>query len=97
METRQDMLFKNTMIRGIKSMLSDVRMERQDEAYQYLMDVTGSTTEDDIFPLLRSKTPEEAMKINIEVSKFLKQYTWITGTPGLTAEIYDSYGPYKGD
>lgn len=97
METRQDMLFKNTMIRGIKSMLVDVRMERQDEAYQYLMDVTGSTTEDDIFPLLRSKSPEEVMKINVQVGKFLKPNMWFSGTPGLTAEIYDSYGPYKGD
>lgn len=95
MENRQDLLFKNTMIRGIQSMLNDVRMERKDEAYQYLMDVTNSTTEDDIFPLLRSKTPEEAMKINVQVGKFMKPYPKVT-MDGLTPEIYDSF-KYHGD
>lgn len=85
------------MIRGIKSMLSDVRMKRQDEAYQYLMDVTGSTTEDDIFPLLRSKSCDEAMKINVEVGKFLEPYKTFSGVSALTAEAYKEYGRYYGD
>lgn len=97
MENRQDLLFKNTMIRGIQSMLKDYRMEQTDLAYQYLMDVTNSTTEDDIFPLLRSKSPEEVMEINIKIASFLKPVMWYSGTSSLTAEIYDSYGPYKGD
>ena len=94
---RQEMIFKNTMIRGIQSMLNDQRMERQDEAYQYLMDVTNSTTEDDIIPLLRGKSADEVMKINIKVSSFMKQTPVYTGVSALTPEAYKEYGRYYGD
>ena len=97
MENRQDLLFKNTMIRGIQSMLKDYRMEQTDLAYQYLMDVTSSTTEDDIFPLLRSKSPEEVMQINIKVASFMKPIMWSSGTSALTPEAYKEYGRYYGD
>jgi hypothetical protein len=94
---RQEMIFKNTMIRGIQSMLKDYRMEQTDLAYQYLMDVTNSTTEDDIIPLLRSKSADELMKINIKVSSFMKQTPQYTGVSALTPEAYKEYGRYYGD
>ena len=71
MENRQTYIFKNTMIRGAMGMLDDWRMDRKDEAYQYLMDVTGSTTEDDIIPLLRGKSVQELIEINTKVGSFL--------------------------
>ncbi len=52
--------------------LIDYRMENKDGAYQYLMDVTNSTTEDDIIPLLRGKSFEELMEINLKVATYLK-------------------------
>ncbi len=98
MENRQTYIFKNTLIRGTMGMLNDkYRMEDKDGAYQYLMDVTGSTTEDDIVPLLRQKTPEELIQINVTVATFLKQQIVYTGPSSLTVEAYKEYGPYKGD
>lgn len=97
MENRQTYIFKNTLIRGTMGMLDDPRMERQDEAYQFLMDVTKSTTEDDIRPLLRGKSVEELIQINVKMGTFLKQTPIYTGPSSLTAEAYESYGPYKGD
>ena len=98
MEDRQTYIFKNTLIRGTMGMLNDeYRMENKDGAYQYLMDVTGSTTEDDIIPLLRGKSPEELMEINLKVATYLKQTPVYTGKSALTAEAYQSYGKYKGD
>jgi hypothetical protein len=94
---RQEMIFKNTMIRGIQSMLNDYRMEQTDLAYQYLMDVTNSTTEDDIMPLLRGKSADEVMKINIKVASFMKQTPMYTGVSALTADAYKEYGKYYGD
>ena len=98
MENRQTYIFKNTLIRGTMGMLNDeYRMENKDGAYQYLMDVTGSTTEDDIIPLLRGKSPEELMEINLKVATYLKQTPVYTGESALTAEAYKEYGKYKGD
>jgi len=91
------MIFKNTLIRGTMGMLTDSRMERQDEAYQFLMDVTNSTTEDDIKPLLRGKTTDELIQINVKMGTFLKQTPVYTGESSLTAEAYKEYGKYKGD
>ena len=97
MENRQTYIFKNTLIRGTMGMLTDSRMERQDEAYQFLMDVTNSTTEDDIIPLLRGKSPEELIEINTKVASYLKQTPIYTGESSLTPEAYKEYGKYKVD
>lgn len=94
---RQEMIFKNTLIRGTMGMLTDSRMERQDEAYQFLMDVTNSTTEDDIKPLLRGKSVDELIQINVKMGTFLKQTPWYTGVSALTPEAYKEYGKYYGD
>ena len=94
---RQEMIFKNTLIRGTMGMLTDPRMERQDEAYQFLMDVTKSTTEDDIKPLLRGKSTDELIQINVKMGTFLKQTPVYTGVSALTPEAYKEYGRYYGD
>lgn len=97
-EERQMMMMKNSLIRGTMHMLNDdYRMENKDMAYQYLMDVTNSTTEDDIRSLLRGKTYEELMDINIKVASYLKQIVRYSGESFLTVEAYQSYGKYKGD
>jgi len=72
-------------------------MDNRDLAYQYLMDETASTTEDDIIPLLRGKSFEELMEINLKVASYLKQEKVYTGKSHLTAEAYKEYGKYKGD
>ena len=98
MEDRQMMMMKNSLIRGTMYMLNDdYRMEDKDSAYQYLMDITNSTTEDDIVPLLRGKTYSELMDINIKVASYLKQTPVYNGESSLTAEAYKEYGKYKGD
>ena len=95
---RQMMMMKNSLIRGSIGMLNDeYRMENKDGAYQYLMDVTNSTTEDDIIPLLRGKSSDELIQINIKVGTFLKQTPVYSGTSSLTAEAYKEYGKFKGD
>ena len=94
---RQEMIFRNSLIRGTMGMLKDYRMEQTDLAYQYLMDVTNSTTEDDIIPLLRGKSSDELIQINIKVGTFLKQTPVYSGTSSLTAEAYKEYEKYKGD
>jgi hypothetical protein len=98
MEDRQTMMMKNSLIRGTMGMLNDqYRMENKDGAYQYLMDVTNSTTEDDIIPLLRGKSFEDLMEINLKVASYLRQEKVYTGKSHLTAEAYKEYGKYKGD
>ncbi len=97
MEDRQTYILKNTFIRGTMGMLEDFRMERKDEAYQYLMDVTASTTEDDIIPLLRGKSIDELVEINATVSLFLTPQFTYSNESSLTAEAYKEYGKYKGD
>jgi hypothetical protein len=95
---RQELILKNTLIRGSIGMLNDeYRMENKDGAYQYLMDVTNSTTEDDIIPLLRGKSFEELMEINLKVASYLKQEKVYTGKSHLTVEAYKEYGKFKGD
>ena len=99
MEDRQTYILKNTFIRGTMGMLNDWRMtmDNRDLAYQYLMDVTTSTTEDDIIPLLRGKSVEELVEINASVSKFLTPQFRYPEESSLTAEAYKEYGKYKGD
>jgi len=99
MENRQTYIFKNTLIRGTMGMLNDWRMDmdNRDLAYQYLMDVTASTTEDDIIPLLRGKSPEELITINTTVGSFLTPQFTYSGESSLTAEAYKEYGKFKGD
>jgi hypothetical protein len=98
MEDRQMMMMKNTLIRGTMYMLNDdYRMENKDMAYQYLMDVTNATTEDDIRPLLRSKTYTELMEINIQVASYLRQIKRYSSESHLTVEGYKEYGKFKGD
>lgn len=98
MEDRQMMMMKNSLIRGTMGMLKDkYRMEHTDLAYQFLMDVTGSTTEDDIVPLLRGKTYSELMDINIKVGSYLKATFTRNYESSLTVEGYKEYGKFKGD
>ncbi len=99
MENRQTYIFKNTLIRGTMGMLNDWRMDmdNRDLAYQYLMDVTASTTEDDIIPLLRGKSPEELITINTTVGSFLTPQFREAAESSLTVEAYKEYGKYKGD
>lgn len=94
---RQEMIFKNTLIRGTMGMLTDSRMERYDEAMDFLMSVTNSTTEDDIRPLLRGKSADELIQINVKMATFLKQTPVYTGVSALTPEAYKEYGRYYGD
>ena len=97
---RQTYIFKNTLIRGTMGMLNDeyrMEMDNRDLAYQYLMDVTASTTEDDIIPLLRGKSVEELVEINVSVGQFLTPQFRYTEESALTAEAYKEYGKYKGD
>ena len=99
MENRQTYIFKNTLIRGTMGMLDDWRMDmdNRDRAYQYLMDITASTTEDDIIPLLRGKSPEELIKINKTIGSFLTPQFTSSNESSLTAEAYKEYGKFKGD
>ena len=97
MEDRQTYILKNTFIRGTMGMLNDWRMDRKDEAYQYLMDVTNSTTEDDIIPLLRGKSIDELVVINAHTATFLTPHLKYSSESSLTAEAYKEYGKYKGD
>lgn len=83
------------MIRGAMGMLDDWRMDRKDEAYQYLMDVTNSTTEDDIIPLLRGKSPQELIEINTRVGQFLTPQFRQSNNSSLTPEVYKDYGRKK--
>jgi hypothetical protein len=93
-----ELMMKNSLIRGTMHMLNnDSRMERQDEAYQFLMDVTNSTTEDDIIPLLRGKTYEELMEINLKVASYLRQTPVYEFKSHMTCEDYKQGGKYKGD
>jgi hypothetical protein len=94
---RQEMIFKNTLIRGTMGMLEDPRMEKYDEAMDFLMSVTNSTTEDDIRPLLRGKSVEELIQINVKMATFLKPIPMYTGVSALTPEAYKEYGRYYGD
>lgn len=93
-----ELMMKNSIIRGIMYMLKeDFRMENKDISYQYLMDMTNSTTEDDIIPLLRSKSLSELDKINLGVASLLKATFTRNYTSSLTVEGYNEYGSYKGD
>jgi len=99
MEDRQTYILKNTFIRGTMGMLNDWRMsmDNRDLAYQYLMDVTGSTTEDDIIPLLRGKSIDDLVVINAHTATFLTPHLKYSSESALTAEAYKEYGKYKGD
>ena len=97
MKDRQELIFNNSLIRGIMGTLKDFRMEQTDIALQYLMDVTNSTTEDDIIPLLRGKSSTELMEINLKVGSFLKPNFCNSTVDSLSAESYESYSKYKGD
>lgn len=99
MEDRQTYILKNTFIRGTMGMLNDWRMDmdNKDLAYQYLMDITASTTEDDIIPLLRGKSVDELVVINAHVATFLTPQFRYSEESALTAEAYKEYGKYKGD
>ena len=95
MKDRQELLFNNSLIRGIMGTLN--RVEDKDSAYQYLMDVTNSTTEDDIIPLLRGKSSTELMEINLKMGLFLTPNICDSTVDSLSAESYESYSKYKGD
>ncbi len=97
MKDRQELLFNNSLIRGIMGTLTDFRMEQTDIALQYLMDVTNSTTEDDIIPLLRGKSSTELIQINLRMGSYLKPNLCNSTVDSLSAESYESYSKYKGD
>jgi hypothetical protein len=97
---RQMIIMKNSIIRGTIGMLNDeTRMERKEEAWNYLNEVTNSFCLDEIVQTLKVKTYEELCEINIKMATFLKQ-NFVSNLPftsHLTCETYKSYGKYKGD
>ena len=95
MKDRQEYLFNNSLIRGIMGTLN--RVEDKDSAYQYLMDVTNSITEDDIIPLLKGKSSAELMQINLKMGSFLTPNFCDSTVNSLSAESYAYYSKYKGD
>jgi len=76
---------------------NDNRMDNRGIAYQFLMDVTNATTEDDIIPLLRGKSLSELDNINLSVASLLKATFTRNYESSLTVEGYKEYGTYKGD
>ena len=65
--------FIETMIRGTLGMLNDEqRMADREGALQFIFDRTGAITEDDIRPIMRTMTGDEAMDINSGIVKFLR-------------------------
>ena len=65
--------FIETMIRGTLGMLNDEqRMADREGALQFIFDRTGAITEDDIRPIMRTMTYNEAMDINSGIVKFLR-------------------------
>jgi len=91
-------MMKNSLIRGTMYMLNnDSRMENRGIAYQFLMDVTNATTEDDIIPLLRGKSLSELDNINLSVASLLRATFTRNYESSLTVEGYKEYGTYKGD
>jgi hypothetical protein len=72
-------------------------MEQTDIALQYLMDVTNSTTEDDIIQSLQGKNSAELMEINLRVGSYLTPNICDSTVNSLTIESYESYSKYKGD
>jgi hypothetical protein len=76
---------------------NDNRMENRGIAYQFLMDVTNATTEDDIIPLLRGKSLSELDNINLSVASLLRATFTRNYESSLTVEGYKEYGKYKGD
>jgi hypothetical protein len=97
MKDRQEYIFNNSLIRGIMGTLKDFRMEQTDIALQYLMDVTNSTTEDDIILSLQGKNSAELMEINLRMGLFLKANLCNSTVNSLSAKSYESYSRYKGD
>jgi len=93
-----ELMMKNSLIRGTMYMLNnDSRMENRGIAYQFLMDVTNATTEDDIIPLLRGKSLSELDNINLSVASLLRATFTRNYESSLTVEGYKEYGTYKGD
>lgn len=94
------MMMKNSLIRGTIGMLNDeTRMEKKEEAKNYLNEVTNSIFLDEIIQTLKIKSFEELCVINIKMATFLKQ-NFISNLPltsHLNCETYKSYGKYKGD
>ena len=70
--------FIETMIRGTLGMLNDEqRMADREGALQFIFDRTGAITEDDIRPIMRTMTCDEAMEINLGVGKFIRNnFVW---------------------
>ena len=97
MVDRQELIFNNSLIRGIMGTLKDYRVEDKDLALQYLLDVTNSIIEDDIIPLLKGKSSAELMQINLKVGSFLKPNFCNSTVDSLSAESYEYYSKYKGD
>ena len=95
MKDRQEYIFNNSLIRGIMKTLN--RVEDKDSAYQYLLDVTNSTTEDDIIQSLQGKSSAELIQINLKMGSFLKANICDSTVDSLSAESYESYSKYKGD
>ena len=65
--------FIETMIRGTLGMLNDEqRMADRKSALQFIFDSTGATTEDEIRPIMRTMSCDEAMEINTGMVSFLR-------------------------
>lgn len=70
--------FIETMIRGTLGMLNDEqRMTDREAALQFIYEQTGAKTEDEIRPIMRTMSCEEAMDINTGVGRFIKNnFVW---------------------
>lgn len=70
--------FIETMIRGTLGMLNDKqRMTDRESALQFIFDCTGAKTEEEIRPIMRTMSCEEAMGVNTGMSKFIKNFYWL--------------------
>jgi len=66
--------FINTMIRGTLYILNDThRMADREGALQFILEKSGATTEDEIGAKMRELSCDDAMMINVGMSKFMVQ------------------------
>jgi hypothetical protein len=73
--------FINTMIRGTLYILNDThRMADREGALQFILEKSGATTEDEIGAKMRELSCDEAMIINVGMSKFMvPSFSYIRG------------------
>ncbi len=73
--------FINTMIRGTLYILNDThRMADREGALQFILEKSGATTENEIGAKMRELSCDDAMMINVGMSKFMvPSFSYIRG------------------